>query len=522
MEKFLAERIQTASPKGNDMKKNHLILLIAACALSACAVGPDYVRPSTNVPVKFKEAKGKSVIAPHKTKGWKVAEPQDARNRGEWWRIFNDSELNSLEAKLNASIKTILNAYENYRQALALVDEARAAYFPTILGSLNLTRQKSGGGSTSFVSSSTTGTTSSGTATTGASSSSSSSITNSHVWLVNASWVPDIWGLVRRTVEANSDSAQASAALYASTRLSSQASLAQYYFELRGLDNIQKLLDNTVRDDKKALQLTKNQYAAGTASLADMTQAQAVLEAAAASAINNGILRGQYEHAIAVLIGLPPSQFGISARSHTITPPAIPLEVPSVLLERRPDIAQAERLMAAANAQIGVAVSAYFPALTLSGALSSTAQGLGPLFSFPVIGWSLGAGLADTIFDGGLRSATVSAAKAGYLSSVATYRQTVLAAFQNVEDNLVSLRILNQQAVVEKQAVASARLALKLVLDQYKAGTIAYSSVITAQVTAFNAEQTAANVDYLRMTSAVGLITALGGGWNVDEVKALL
>lgn len=486
--------------------------------LSACAVGPDYHRAPVNVPIKFKEAKGKSTIAP-RDKSWKKAQPKDTCQRGDWWTIFNDPKLNQLENQLNLSNQTIVNAYYNYRQARALVDEARAGFFPTLVGSLSLTRQKSGGGSSNFVSTSSTGTTTTGTAAGGgATSAIGSTITNSHAWIFNASWEPDIWGLVRRTVESNATGAQASAALYAATRLSSQASLAQFYFELRGLDNIQKVLDDTVAQDKQALQLTRNQYASGTVPRANIVQAQSVLQAAQAQALNNGILRGQYEHAIAVLIGLPPAEFGLPPYAGQMVPPAIPVSIPSAILERRPDIAQAERLMAQANANIGIAVAAYYPTLTLTGSASTAAEGFGHLFSVPALNWALGTQIAQTIYDGGLRNAQVKVAEAAYCASVAAYRQTVLVAFQDVEDNLVSLRILNQQMIVERQSVASARTALNLVINQYKSGVVPYSSVITAQTTLLSAEQSAVTVEYLRMTSAVGLIEALGGGWHVSNI----
>ncbi len=485
--------------------------------LSACAVGPDYVRPKVIVPVKFKEAKGKKIMGTKKNKEWKVAEPSDGIDRGEWWKIFHDAKLNALELQLNHCNQSIINAIANYAQALAIVDEARASYFPTLNGSLTITRQKSGSGSTSFVSSS-NGTTTSGTATASSagagSSKAPSRITTTHSILLNASWEPDIWGLVRRTVEADTAAAQSSGALLAVTRLSSQASLAQYYFELRGLDRDQKLLNDTVIADKKILQLTRHQYASGVVALADVVQAKSQLETAEAAALNNGILRGQYEHAIAVLIGIPPGDFSLAARNREVRPPPIPLMVPSALLERRPDIAEAERTMAQMNAEIGVAAAAYYPSLTLNGSASAVGSGLAHWISLPMLGWSYGPALSQLIYDGGLRAATLAAARASYKASVAAYRQVVLAAFQDVEDNLVALRLLGAEAVVLDAAAADARLALNLMINQYKAGTVAYSSVLTSQIAAFAAEKNAADNNYLRMTAAVGLIKALGGGWQ--------
>jgi NodT family efflux transporter outer membrane factor (OMF) lipoprotein len=324
--------------------------------------------------------------------------------------------------------------------------------------------------------------------------------------------------LVRRTVEGDVAAAQANQALLASTALSAQGSLAQYYFELRALDRDQQLLDRTVLGYKKLLGLTKNQYASGIVSEADVVQAQSLLENAQAQAINNGILRSQYEHAIAVLIGRPPANFAMVYRPLRAKPPIIPVTVPSVLLERRPDIAQAERLMHQANAQIGVACAAYFPTLSLSATVSAAGNSFHKLFTHPALGWSAGLQLAETIFDGGLRWANLRAAKAFYMAQIANYRQTVLTAFQNVEDNLVALRILKEQGVVQNAAAASARKALRLVINQYKAGTVPFSSVITAEITAFTAEKAAYDVVGLQMTTAVNLIKALGGGWTVANI----
>jgi NodT family efflux transporter outer membrane factor (OMF) lipoprotein len=281
----------------------------------------------------------------------------------------------------------------------------------------------------------------------------------------------------------------------------------------------QKILNNTVREYQKALVLTQNRYRSGVAARTDVIQAQTQLATAQAQALNNGIARSQYEHAIAILTGQPPANFSLSFQPLTMTPPHIPLEIPSELLERRPDVAQAERLVAQANAQIGVAISAYFPSLLLNGTGSVVGNGYAHWFSLPNLAWSLGPQIAATFYDGGLRSATLAAAHATYDANVAAYRQTVLAAFQDVEDNLVSLRILKSQYAVQNQAAKDAKLALKLVMNQYKSGTVAYSDVITAQNTAYTAEKNAADVNGLRMTSAVGLIKALGGGWDAKQIS---
>ncbi len=480
--------------------------------ITSCMVGPDYVRAPVAVPAHFKEAKGKTLIAPPK-KHWKFAEPRDDINRGEWWKIFGDSRLNTLEEQLIACNQSIVNAAANYRQASAIIDEARASLYPNLSGSFNLIRQTVGSGTTSFTSSSIQTGTTTGTATTGALAEKPPTLT-SYSDVLTANWEPDIWGQVRRTIESDEAAAQSSAALWAATRLSAEGSLAQFYFELRALDMDQKLLDETVVGYKKTLQITRNQYASGVADQADIVQAQSQVEVAEAQAINNGILRGQYEHAIAILIGLPPANFSMPFMPLNTTPPAIPVAIPTVWLERRPDIAQAERLMQQTNATIGVAISAYYPALNLSSSLSGASTNLGDLIRSPVMGWSIGMNIIEAIYDGGLRRAAVRAAKAGYEAQVAAYRQTVLTAFQDVEDNLISLRILEKQGIVLNQAAASAKLALKLVINQYKAGTVPYSSVLTSQIAAYSARKNAADVVGLQMTSAVGLIKSLGGGWN--------
>ena len=485
--------------------------------LISCAVGPNYVRAPVVVPKQFKEAKGKSVIVPPK-KHWKLAEPRDDIDRGEWWKIFGDKTLNELEDKLNLCNQSIVNAEANYRQAMAIVDEARSNYYPTLTGTFNLIRQTVGNGTTSFSSTSAQGTTT-GTATTGGLNRTIATITT-YAYYLNANWEPDVWGQVRRTVESDLAAAQASAALWAVTRLSSQGSLAQYYFQLQALDRDQKLLDSIVEGNKTLLRLTRHQYASGVASQADIVAAQSQLEVAEAQAINNGILRGQYEHAIAVLIGIPPAEFYLPFIPLKTTPPAIPIAIPTAWLERRPDVAQAERQMQEANALIGVAISAYFPSLNLAGSRSGSANSLHRLIHTPAIGWSLGLVAAETIFDGGLRNATVRAARAGYDAEVATYRQTVLAAFQDVEDSLIALRVLEKQGVVQNQAVKSAKRALAIVVNQYKSGTVDYASVVTSQLVAYSAEKNAADVVGLQMTSAVGLIKALGGGWNAGLLNS--
>jgi len=496
--------------------KQQLFLVIVSALLTSCLVGPNYVRPPVAVPAKFKEAKGKSFIVKN-NKDWKIAEPRDSCDRGEWWKIFHDPQLNTLEVQLNLNNQSVANAVANYYQARAIVDEARASYYPTLVGIFDILRQKGGGGATTF-SSASGSSVSTGEASTGIVRS-NSPITTSYSAVLDANWEPDIWGLVRRTVESDSAAAQASQALLAVTRLSAQGSLAQYYFELRTLDTNQQLLDNMVKDYKKSWQLTRNQYASGIVSQADILQALSLLDTAKAQAINNGILRGQYEHAIAVLIGRSPANFSLAFSPLKATPPVIPVSIPTAWLERRPDVAEAERQMQQYSALIGVAVAAYYPSLNLSASISAAGTTLGKLLSTPSIGWSYGLQLAETIFDGGLRDATVRAAQAAYTAQVATYRQTVLSAFQDVEDNLINLRLLREQVVPLNEAVVAAKKALQLIINQYKAGTVNYASVLTAEISLFTAEQSANNVIGLQMTAAVGLIKSLGGGWSTKDIS---
>ena len=487
--------------------------------LTACAVGPDYVRPSTTVPPKFKEAKGKAFLVAN-SKEWKIAQPRDEIDRGEWWKIFHDPQLDALESQLNLYNQNIANAEANYCQARDIVNQARAGLFPSVSAVFSNFRQR-GAGSSSFIDTSgATGATTSGTATTGVVPAHSVARTSFSGFL-NANWEPDVWGLVRRTIEGDIATAQSTQALLAVTRLSAQGSLAQYYFELRALDRDQQLLDKTVIDYRKSLQLTQNQYSSGVASRADIVQAQSQLEVAKAQAINNGILRGQYEHAIAVLMGRPPADFSMPFKPLNAKPPVIPVTIPTAWLERRPDVAQAERLMQQTSAQIGLALTAYYPSFNLSGSVSAGGTSLAQMLTNPSTGWSYGLQVADIIFDGGLRNATVKAAKDGYIAQVAAYRQTVLTAFQDVEDNLVALRLLEKEGVVQNRAAASAVKALHLVMNQYKSGTVPYSSVITSQIAAYSAQKTAYDVVGLQMTTAVGLIKALGGGWCVGDIDKM-
>jgi NodT family efflux transporter outer membrane factor (OMF) lipoprotein len=469
----------------------------AIAALAGCAVGPDYHRPSTPASASYKE------IPP----GWKVAEPGDRSDRGPWWSIYDDARLSALIETLNTNNQTIAQFDAAYRQARALVGEARAAYFPTL--GLSASASRSG---QQLSRSSSLGSTSGGARTV-------SSVGNAFNVALDASWEPDLWGKVSRTLAAQEAGQQGAAADLANARLSAQATLAQTYFQLRALDATQKLLDDTVAAYTQALTLTQNQYAQGVVARSDVIQAQTQLQSAQANAIDNGVARAQAEHAIAALIGQSASTFSLPSMPLEAEPPSIPIDVPSALLERRPDIAAAERRAAAANEQIGVAMSAYFPTLTLSAQGGFQSSVWSKLFTLPSRFWSVGPELAATLFDAGLRHAQTEAARAAYDQQVAVYRQTVLGAFQEVEDDLASQRILAKEIVVQRQAVDSARQALAIVTNEYKAGTVGYVNVLTAQTTAFAAEQKLANLAGQRMVSSVGLVKALGGGWDAAQVS---
>ena len=472
------------------------VALVLSLSLGACAVGPNYKRPAVAVPDAYKETPA----------GWKVAEPADGADRGAWWHVYGDARLDALVDQLGEANQTVAQYAAAYRQARALVGEARAAYFPTL--GLSASASRAG----QQLTRSSTGSTSAGAT------SSVSRVGSTFSTSLDASWEPDLWGKVSRTVSAQEAGQQAAAADLANARLSAQATLAQTYFQLRALDAQQKLLDDTVQAYTQALKLTQNRYAQGVAARSDVLQAQTQLQSAQSAAVDNGVARAQDEHAIAVLVGQPASTFSIPPIPLDAEPPVVPVTLPSALLERRPDIAAAERKAAAANEQIGVAISAYFPSLTLSAQGGFESSVLSQLFTLPSRFWTVGPTLAATLLDGGLRHAQTQAARAAYDQQVAVYRQTVLAAFQDVEDNLASQRILAQEIVVQREAVDSARQALAIVTNEYRAGTVDYVTVLTAQTTAFSAEQKLASLAGQRMVSSVGLVKALGGGWDATQM----
>jgi len=448
---------------------------------------------------------------------WQQAQPKDAADRGKWWTIYNDPELDALEDQLNIDNQNIKQAFENFMEARALVREARSQYFPTVsIGaapsysqtSANITSAANTGNGSSAPASGTTTTT---TTTTGRQS-------QLYSLDIEASWEPDLWDRVRNTVRAAQSTAQVSASDLANEKLTEQASLAEYFFQIRGQDMLQQLLDETVAADKKAVESERARYETGVDDQIALVQAQTTLASAQSAAINLGIARAQYEHAIAMLIGKPASSFSIPVKPSITTPPPIPPGLPSQLLERRPDIAAAERVMAAANAQIGVADAAFYPTLTLSATGGVESSNIKKLLSWSSRFWSAGPSVSETLYDGGLRRATVNQYIATYNADLASYRQTVLTAFQQVEDSLANVRILSQQIVREKQAVDSSQTFLTLELGRYDTGIDPYIDVVTAQTTLLSNQQSLANLEVEYMTSSVQLMEALGGGWDKSQL----
>ena len=478
------------SPLSLKMPLQPIAAAVLALSLSACTLGPDYQRPELPVAAEFKQAEG-----------WKAAAPADVLARGEWWRLYGDAELDALVGRLNVDNQNLAAAEAQFRQARALVRGARSQLFPILSGSAGVTRSAQGSGSSD---------TSGG--------SFGSGVSESYEAGLSASWEADIWGRLRRNLEANRANMQASAADLAAVRLSLQAELVQTYLQLRVIDEHQRLLDQTVEAYARSLRLTENQYRAGIVPKSDVAQAQTQLKSTQAQAIDLRWQRAQMEHAIAVLIGVAPSELDIAVREDIPALPGVPLAVPSQLLERRPDIAAAERQVMAANANIGVAEAAWYPDLTLSASGGYRNSSFSDLFSVPNRFWSLGPQLALTLLDFGSRRAELERAAASYDQTVATYRQTVLDSFREVEDYLVQLRVLEEEAVVQREALEAAQESLRLIENQYRAGTVDFLSVATVQTTALNNERTNLTLLGDRLTASVLLIAALGGGWDSAQL----
>ncbi len=469
-----------------------LTVFIMSVSLGACTLGPDYERPDLPMAAEFKQAEG-----------WKVANPADVLERGDWWALYGDAELNQLVGRLNVSNQNLAAAEAQYRSARALVRGARSQLFPSVGGSGGATRAGQG----------------SSTSTTTQSGSSSSGVSESYSVGLDASWELDIWGRLRRNLEANRASMQASAADVAAVRLSLQSELVQTYLQLRIIDEQQRLLNQSVEAFARSLRLTENQYRAGIVPKSDVTQALTQLRSTEAQAIDLQWQRAQLEHAIAVLVGVPPSELNIAERDAIPELPAVPLALPSQLLERRPDVASAERQVIAANAQIGVAEAAWYPDLTLSASGGYRNTSFNDLISLPNRFWSLGPQLAVTLLDFGARRADLEVAEANYDQTVANYRQTVLDSFREVEDNLVQLRVLAAEAVIQRQALEAAQESLRLIENQYRAGMIDYLNVATVQTSALNNERTYLTLLGDQLAASVQLIAALGGGWEESQLN---
>jgi NodT family efflux transporter outer membrane factor (OMF) lipoprotein len=475
--------------------------MITTFLLTGCMVGPKYHVPSASAsatapPVSYKE----SPTQFQDTEGWKVAQPQDAMLHGKWWEIYGDPELNALEDQLNINNQNIRQFFENFLEARTLVAQARSQLYPTVGVSASYTRSQSSANLTN-----------SPTANAGQVSSIGS-------LPFDVSWEPDLWGRVRNLIREQQYNAQLSASDLENERLTEQASLAVFFFEIRGQDALQKILNDTVEADKKALELARARYETGIDDRISLVEAESTLQSVQSQAINLGVARAQFEHAIAVLVGTNPSQFSIPVKPLLTNSPAIPIGMPSALLERRPDIAGAERKMAAANAQVGIAYAAFYPSLDLSASGGLESSNFSHFFNWPSRFWSIGPSLSETIFDAGLRRATVNQFITTYNADVASYRQTVLTAFQQVEDSLASVRILSQQILKQEQAEKSSEEVLKLETARYELGVDPYLDVVTAQTTLLNSQQTLANLHVQEMTASVQLIEALGGGWDRSQL----
>lgn len=462
------------------------LVVLATVFCSACAIGPKYQPPTVaaQTPPAFKEFKGNDQ--------WKMAEPSDALMKGNWWEIFGDPQLNKLEEMVSINNQTVKQSEAQFRQARALIDGAYANYYPTIGSAPSITQ-----GDTARAPHSST-----------------------FSLPVSASWEPDLWGRVRLAVENAAENAQVSAADLENARLSAQALLATDYFLIQASDMQAEVLKKTIAAYQQNLELTNNRFNGGVASKSDVTLAQTQLAGALAQRTDLQIARAQDEHAVAVLTGQAPGSFEIPTGTIPAPPPPIPLAVPSKLLERRPDIAANERQVAAANANIGIAQTAYYPTLTLSASAGFLSTTLQDLFNYASRSWSAGPGISETLFDFGRRGATLKGSEAAYDAAVAAYRETVLSAFQEVEDDLASLRYLAEEATQQKEAVDAAEESLRLELERYKAGTDSYLSVITTQTIALGDEQTAVTILQRRMVAAVDLVKAMGGGWDPSTLPS--
>ena len=474
--------------------------VLSLVALTGCLPGPKYVKPAA--PASAAPAYKESTVNFQDAPGWKVANPSDAMLKGKWWEIYSQPELNTLEEQLVINNQNIRVSFENFMAARALIRETKAQYWPTITAGPSWSRAKSSGNLGK-----------SSTANAG-------STTSTWSFPFDVSWTPDFFGKIRSQVLQNEYAAQVSAADLENEKLVEEASLAEFYFELRGQDALQKVLDDTVTADQKALDLTKTLYDTGVDQYISVVEAQSTLEAAQSAALNLGVARAQYAHAIAMLIGKPATDFSIDVKPMLIEPPPIPTGVPAQLLQRRPDIAAAERTLAEANATIGIGYGAFFPSVTLSADGGFQASSFQHWFDWPSRFWSIGPSLSQTIFNGGLYIAALHQYTAEYNGDIATYRQTVLVAFQQVEDYLAATRILSEQIIKQRDATQHAQQYLDLEMNRYQTGIDPYIDVTTAQTTVLTDQQSLASLQIQEAVASVELIQALGGGWDVSQLPA--
>jgi NodT family efflux transporter outer membrane factor (OMF) lipoprotein len=472
--------------------------IAVAILLAGCHVGPPYHPPAP--PAVTAPNYRESTVNFHDAEGWKVASPQDAMLRGNWWEGFNEPELNALEEQLNISNQNIKEYFQNYMAARAVIAEARAQYWPTVTANPSWNRSRSSG--------------------TLHNSSQANTGQTSTIWNapIEASWTPDLWGKIRNEVHEAQYAAQVSAADLQLEKLTEQSSLAEYFFEIRGQDMLQTILDATVTADQKSLDYNQAQYDTGVGDYISVAEAKTTLEAAQAAAVNVGLLRAQYEHAIAMLLGKIPTDFSIPVKPMLYAPPAIPTGVPSQLVERRPDIAAAERTLAEANATIGAGYGAFFPQVTISADGGFQSSTLTKLFNWPSRVWSLGPSVSQIIFDGFLYNAELHQYEAQYNSDLASYRQSVLNAFQQVEDSMAATRVYSQQILHQQQAVKDAQEYLNLELVRYNTGVDPYVDVVVAQTTLLSNQETLNSLQVEEMTSAVLLVQSLGGGWDRSQL----
>ena len=479
------------------IRSNHVSaasLLGVTLLVSGCTVGPNYHRPTAPAAPAFKES---AVVPPPDLPdgGWKQVTPNDSTIRANWWEIYQDPQLDKLEQQVAVSNQTLKASYEQYMQARAAIQVFRAQYYPTVTVGPSATRERQSQNRPLYVPGSKTN-------------------YNDLFLQGQVSWEPDLWGNIRRQVEAQRATTQATAADLANVDLSLRSELATDYFELRGLDTQQRLLDNTVLQYEQYLDLTKTRFTGGVATDSDVALAQTQLDQTRAQAIDVGVARAQFEHAIATLTGVPASTFSLAFAPLDLPLPQVPVGVPSQLLERRPDVAAAERRANAANAQIGIAIAAYYPTINITGNGGFESKNAGTLIQGPSALWSLGGSAVELLFDAGRRHAITEEARHGYEINVANYRETVLQAFQEVEDNLSGLRILNSESAAQQRAVDSARRSLDISTNRYKGGVTTYLEVITAQATQLSNERTAADITTRQFAASVLLVKALGGGWD--------